>query len=315
MRKLLIVTLVLAAGSVHAGVAGTAPAEHAGSANSGPLFDELARMDESVFETAFVVCDAGKFRSLFTEDAEFYHDVTGATYREDVWTLKGCPGDDGVRRVLVPESLEVYPMEGYGAIQMGEHWFVEEGAATSTLARFIHLWHFENEQWRISRVLSFDHQSKPAGEVATGRSPGTRVDPALRETVKQLDAAVFDAGYNNCDIGKLATVIDEDLEFYHDQGGPTYGKQPFLDSMENGICKPDYKARRELVEDSMDIFPLRNQGKLYGVIETGEHRFHETYPGKPEHPTGIAKFTMLWLLKDGEWQLARVLSFDHAGLD
>lgn len=133
---------------------------------------------------------------------------------------------------------------------------------------------------------------------------------------KRLDAIVFGAGYNNCDIGKLATVIAEDLEFYHDQGGPMFGKQAFLDSMENGICKLDYKARRELVDGSMEVFPLYRNGKLYGMIQNGTHRFHAKYPGQAEYPTGVARFTMLWLLDDsGDWKLARVLSFDHQGLD
>lgn len=140
------------------------PASAADPSRSGELHDELAAMDRIVFEVAFVECDAEKFRALFTDDAEFYHDLAGPTYAEDVWTLKGCPREDGVRRVLVPESLEVYPMAGFGAIQMGEHWFVEEGATTSTLAKFVHLWRFENDEWRIARVLSFDHQSRPKNE-------------------------------------------------------------------------------------------------------------------------------------------------------
>lgn len=139
-----------------------------GGENAGPragaLFDELARMDARLFETAFVVCDATAFRALFTDNAEFYHDIAGPTYGKDVWTLKGCPRESGVQRVLVDGSLEVYPMKDYGAIQTGEHWFVEEGAQTSTLAKFVHLWRQQDGEWRIARVLSFDHQSRPRSE-------------------------------------------------------------------------------------------------------------------------------------------------------
>lgn len=159
MKSLLIALALLVSFSVQAGEA---------DSKSGTLYDELARMDQVLFETAFVICDSEKFRSLFTDDAEFYHDIAGPTFGEDVWTLKSCPGDNGVRRVLVPESLAVYPMTDYGAIQMGEHWFVEQGAETSTLAKFVHLWRFENGQWRLARVLSFDHQSKPRSEAPGG---------------------------------------------------------------------------------------------------------------------------------------------------
>lgn len=134
------------------------------SATSGELFDALARMDAKLFEAAFVKCDAAAFRALFTEDAEFYHDLAGPMYGEDVRTLNGCPADNGVRRILVPGSVKVYPMKGFGAIQSGEHWFVEKGAATSTLAKFIHLWRFKDGEWRLARVLSFDHASHPKAD-------------------------------------------------------------------------------------------------------------------------------------------------------
>lgn len=308
MKKTTLAVLALAVLSAPAGAAGS---------TSGALYDTLARMDRHVFEQAFVKCNAEDFRELFTDDAEFYHGVAGPTYHEDVWTLKGCPGNDGVQRKLVPDSLEVFPMKGYGAIQSGEHWFVEEGAANSTLAKFIHLWRFENDEWRISRVLSFDHRSLPKNARTNPEEVPHEptVDAELLATVKALDAVIFEDGYNNCDIDRLATVIDDNLEFYHDQGGPQYGGQVFLDAMQNGICELDYKARRELIDGSMEIFPLYNQGELYGVIETGDHRFHAKYPRKAEYPSGIAKFTLLWMLKDGEWLLTRALSFDHVGLD
>jgi hypothetical protein len=128
---------------------------------TGELYETLARMDRQLFEAAFVECDAEAFRDMFTEDAEFYHDLAGPSFGEKARTLNGCPADNGVRRVLVPGSLEVYPMKDFGAIQMGEHWFVEEGAKTSTLAKFVTLWRLQDGRWRMARVLSFDHQSKP----------------------------------------------------------------------------------------------------------------------------------------------------------
>ena len=131
------------------------------TARSGPLFDELARMDKELFEAAFVTCDAGKFRALFTDDAEFYHDRTGAAVGEAARTLKSCPRDNGVTRTLVPESLEIYPMQGYGAIQMGRHVFARKGEPGSEVAKFVHLWKRENGAWRLARVLSFDHRPSP----------------------------------------------------------------------------------------------------------------------------------------------------------
>lgn len=122
------------------------------------LFDELARMDSELFDAAFVACDADRFRKVFADDAEFYHDRTGASFGEDVRTLKSCPRENGVTRTLVPGSLEVYPMQGYGAVQVGRHVFARKGEPGSETARFVHLWKREGDGWRLARVLSFDHR-------------------------------------------------------------------------------------------------------------------------------------------------------------
>lgn len=127
-------------------------------AQAGSLHDELARMDAELFDAAFVACDAARFRAIFTEDAEFYHDRTGASTGEAVRTLKSCPRDNGVTRTLVPGSLEVYPMQGYGAIQIGRHLFARRGEPGAEAAKFVHLWKREPGGWRLARVLSFDHR-------------------------------------------------------------------------------------------------------------------------------------------------------------
>lgn len=125
---------------------------------SGPLFEELARMDSALFHAAFVACDTQAFRALFTDDVEFYHDVAGASFGEQARKLSSCPRDQGVRRVLVPGSLQVYPMKGYGAIQTGVHRFVRPMSEPGTIARFVHLWRHESGVWRLARVLSYDHR-------------------------------------------------------------------------------------------------------------------------------------------------------------
>lgn len=115
-------------------------------------------MDSILFDAAFVSCDTARFRTLWTEDAEFYHDQVAPAFGAEVSTLDGCPRDRGVQRILVPGSLRVYPIAEFGAIQMGEHRFVEEGAASTTIAQFVHLWSDRDGEWRIARVLSFDHK-------------------------------------------------------------------------------------------------------------------------------------------------------------
>lgn len=125
---------------------------------SGRLYDELAAMDRELFDAAFVDCDRAKFSALFTEDAEFYHDRAGAMTGRQVTELRGCPRDEGVRRILVEGSLEVYPIKDFGAIQIGRHTFTKDGEEGTEVAKFVHLWRYSDGQWRLARVLSFDHR-------------------------------------------------------------------------------------------------------------------------------------------------------------
>ena len=126
------------------------------------LHAQLARMDSLLFDATYVACDVERIDALFTDDAEFYHDRNGFTsgpaLREASRRLAAdCPAARGIVRVLVPGSLEVYPIDDYGAVQIGEHRFVEEGVGSS-IAKFVHLWRRVDDDWRLSRVLSFDHQ-------------------------------------------------------------------------------------------------------------------------------------------------------------
>ena len=136
----------------------------------------------------------------------------------------------------------------------------------------------------------------------------------LFATLKTCDARLFDVGYNMHDIKPFEELISDNFEFYHDKGGETVGKAAFLDSIRNGIFNLRYRARRELVPDSLVVYRLEKNGTLYGAIQMGEHRFFALEPGKPEYPTGHALFTHLWLLEDGKWKLSRILSYDHEEL-
>ncbi len=121
----------------------------------------------------------------------------------------------------------------------------------------------------------------------------------LTATVTALDKKLFDA-YNKCDLATMSGMVEDGLEFYHDQTGLMVGKQPFLDAIKQNICG---KTQRELV--SMTVYPLKG----YGAVEVGVHRF--THPGEPGINEGEAKFVTLWENKNGTWMLARAISFDH----
>lgn len=56
----------------------------------------------------------------------------------------------------------VYPMHGFGAVEMGVHRFHHPGRDDVEAvgeARFIHLWQNKDGAWIITRIISYDHHS------------------------------------------------------------------------------------------------------------------------------------------------------------
>jgi hypothetical protein len=67
---------------------------------------------------------------------------------------------------LVRGSLEVYPLKGYGAVEIGGHMFCDPRVhrvcdeTTSGIAKFVMLWQLKDGTWSIPRVISYNHVSK-----------------------------------------------------------------------------------------------------------------------------------------------------------
>jgi hypothetical protein len=124
----------------------------------------------------------------------------------------------------------------------------------------------------------------------------------LDRAITALDAALFDA-YNRCDLDKFGSFIDDNVEFYHDQGGVTLGRAALTESVKKNICGT---TTRELVPGTLHIYFMKG----YGAIEMGVHQFH--HPGhEAEIGVGEGSFVHLWQYKDGAWKVTRVMSYDH----
>ena len=128
--------------------------------------------------------------------------------------------------------------------------------------------------------------------------------------LKAQDSLLFGLGYNQCDTSLLRKLVSDDFEFYHDQGGLMESKEMFLNGIPN-LCNMNYKPTRVLREGSMEVFPLFNNGKLYGAIQRGVHEFYGEEEGKEKYLTSTAIFTHVWMLEDGNWRVRRILSYNH----
>lgn len=129
------------------------------------LFNQIQKLDSLLFSLVYN-CDKEKIESFFTEDLEFYHDKGGlmksrAAFME-IQQKNFCGERPAyLRREVVPGTMKVFPMYNYGAVQSGDHVFYVKNAEGKEVlegkASYTHLWKFEDGQWRVSRVISYDH--------------------------------------------------------------------------------------------------------------------------------------------------------------
>jgi len=128
--------------------------------NDAILYNEIAHMDSVLFN-AFNTRDIELFKKLFAENLEFYHDKGGLTnYEHTIGFMKTtAENNTQLRRDLVKGSLEVYPIPGYGAMEIGSHTFchIENGKQDCGTFKFVHIWQKKDGQWKISRVVSYGH--------------------------------------------------------------------------------------------------------------------------------------------------------------
>jgi ketosteroid isomerase-like protein len=137
----------------------------------------------------------------------------------------------------------------------------------------------------------------------------------LYALLKSKDSLLFDAAFNKCDIETMQELFTEDFEFYHDKGGATLGREAFLAPVRKGcadrVSGQPQPAKRILLDDSLKVYPLYNQGTLYGAIQEGVHRFEFLNERQQYQKGDIAKFTHIWIKTGDSWKIKRELSFDH----
>ncbi len=108
----------------------------------------------------------------------------------------------------------------------------------------------------------------------------------------------------------LNSHLTKDVEFYHDLGGTSLGYEA-LSKVNAGMDNTKNRLRRDIVPDTLRIFPMRKGPDLYGAIVMGDHDFFATESGKIVRRVGRASFTHLMLLQDGVWKVARIYSYHH----
>jgi hypothetical protein len=165
MSRLLLIPLALAA------FAGPLQAQTAGPAPTQALTDEVKAADAALFSAFFDRCDIPAFAAMIADDFEMIHDKGGRiaankaemiSNSEKICARQKTGEDYRARRELVAASLKVYPVNNFGAIEIGEHRFFQllpgKPEKLVEVALFTQVWKKEESGWKLTRVLSYDHR-------------------------------------------------------------------------------------------------------------------------------------------------------------
>jgi hypothetical protein len=154
------IILLLLSISVYAGALAQSQSEKKVSITSKELFTKIATLDSALF-AAYNSKNLDLMKSYFANDLEWYQDNGGLINYETVFkNFQSIFNKDyDLKRNLVRETLEVHPIEGYGAIEIGVHQFkhIENGKPEVGTFKFLMIWKNDKGNWKISRVISYDH--------------------------------------------------------------------------------------------------------------------------------------------------------------
>ena len=125
-------------------------------AQSDELYKKIVQLD-SAFFNAYNTCDIARQEAFYSDTIEFFHDKTGLeTSKKKILadTRKYVCGK--VTRELVKGSIEVSPLPGYGAVELGTHIFHnnQEKDDVPHPSKFVIIWRSSNDKWTITKVIS-----------------------------------------------------------------------------------------------------------------------------------------------------------------
>lgn len=135
---------------------------------------------------------------------------------------------------------------------------------------------------------------------------------ALEEIILAGDDRLFIAGFNDCQMDVLQDTLSDDVVMVHDQAGRTSGLEAFLVPVRANICSGEGpKPLRRLDPDATEIYPLYENGELYGALQVGRHSFYLKESDAEPFLTNRARFVTEWTLASGAWQVKTAYSYDH----
>src|SRR6476659_8349454 len=120
------------------------------------LYLTVVKLDSTFFH-AYNTCDLATQDAFYSDNIEFFHDKSGLeTSKKKILDATKQNICGKVTRELVKGSIEVSPLPGYGAVEIGSHMFHnnQEPNAKPHPSKFIIIWKNDNGNWTITKVIS-----------------------------------------------------------------------------------------------------------------------------------------------------------------
>lgn len=145
-----------------------------------------------------------------------------------------------------------------------------------------------------------------------GLTEGPKASDTLKSEILTADKALFDAVFVTCDMSSLSKMLTKDVKFIHDKWGQIAQNRAemlktFGASCDRQKAGTDFKARRELIPETVQIHALNK----YGAIEIGKHNFFAVQSDGTLKETESGEFIILWKKENNAWKMAETISYNH----
>lgn len=146
---------------------------------------------------------------------------------------------------------------------------------------------------------------------AQAQDTGAETEASVAANLKQLDAQLFKAAFETCDMDVVTDLLADDLEFYHDRDGLSYTT---ADAFIADVKRDCGGGKRVLVADSLTTHMIGD----FGAMQHGRHEFHQVMPDGSSIAREKGVFMHMWKRDDSGgagWKVSRIISYDHEGIE
>ncbi|TFV95802.1 hypothetical protein E4S40_06150 [Algoriphagus kandeliae] len=132
----------------------------------------------------------------------------------------------------------------------------------------------------------------------------------VNQQVSDFLASYWDA-YNSCQVEKILSLESDTMEFYHDLGGLSVGKENSRESWEQFCSNTEWRTNAEW-EGAYEISTMFQENQLYGAMVIGNLKFNSIrLSDNKKFEVGKSRFVVFLSYDQNSWKMHRVFSFDH----